>query len=124
MRSQTPTSMRLESQGCSSIPSSIRPNRRMRTRMSGGVAGEERRLSPLCRFKSADARLRRHLLIAPAGVLRSVHGSIRCLEQNVFAGAVFRVNSDSQAYRALKGQFLKIKWFVQAALQAFRNLLN
>ena len=26
------------------------PNRRMRTRMYGGVAGEERRLSPLCRF--------------------------------------------------------------------------
>ena len=26
------------------------PNRRMRTRLSGGVAGEERRLSPLCRF--------------------------------------------------------------------------
>jgi hypothetical protein len=25
-------------------------NRRMRTRLSGGVAGEERKLSPLCRL--------------------------------------------------------------------------
>jgi RNA-directed DNA polymerase len=42
MRSPSPTSTRLEFQGCSLVHSSIRPNRRMRTRMSGGVGGEER----------------------------------------------------------------------------------
>jgi hypothetical protein len=42
MRSQTPTSTRLDFHGCSLAHSSIHPNRRMRTRMSGGVAGEER----------------------------------------------------------------------------------
>jgi hypothetical protein len=45
--------MRLEFPGCSLIPSSIRPNRRMRTRMSGGVAGESGRPLPLCRLPAA-----------------------------------------------------------------------
>ena len=39
--------------GCRS--SSTELNRRMRTRMYGGVAGEERRLSPLCRLCRADS---------------------------------------------------------------------
>jgi hypothetical protein len=30
-------------------------NRRMRTRLYGGVAGEERRLSPLCRFRTLNS---------------------------------------------------------------------
>ena len=30
-------------------------NRRMRTRLSGGVAGEERKLSPLCRLETFHA---------------------------------------------------------------------
>jgi len=39
---QTPTSTSLVFPGCSLAHSSIHPNRRMRTRMSGGVAGAER----------------------------------------------------------------------------------
>ena len=45
-----PTSIRLDFPGCSLVPNSIRPNRRMRTRMSGGVAGESGRPLPLCRL--------------------------------------------------------------------------
>jgi len=41
-RSEAPQSSGEGSQGCSLVFSSIRPNRRMRTRMSGGVGGEER----------------------------------------------------------------------------------
>ena len=48
MRSQTPTSTYSDFPGCTLGGSSIRPNRRMRTHLSGGVAGEERwRPSPL-----------------------------------------------------------------------------
>ncbi len=62
MRFQTPTSTHLDFRGCLQVNSSICPNRRMRTRLSGGVAGEERRLSPLCRLRSGELKGRDRLL--------------------------------------------------------------
>src|SRR6266576_5422615 len=44
------TSMRSVFLGCWMCSSSTELNRRMRTRMYGGVAGESRRPLPLCRF--------------------------------------------------------------------------
>jgi len=51
MRFQTTTSTHLDFQGCAMASSLIQPNRRMRTRTFGGVGGEERRLSPLSRYR-------------------------------------------------------------------------
>jgi len=39
-------------------------NRRMRTRLSGGVGGEERRLSPLSRFYRENERLRARIFLS------------------------------------------------------------
>ena len=60
-------------------------NRRMRTRLSGGVAGEERKLSPLCRLRPAWAHSygckSRHKLVTVSEVKRNCMRATECGEE-------------------------------------------
>ena len=72
------------------------PNRRMRTRMSGGVAGEAGRPVPLCRFMLTPLRSRRRLCsnhLPEEGAL--VSGGVPCIAHHFVAARLLPIRKFS-----------------------------